>query len=240
IETMPVFMLGFPFGRVLSTTRGNPAITIGKGTVSSVRTNEFDEVAFVQLDGDLNPGNSGGPVVDARGRLVGIAVAKLSNTRIGMAIPPLELNRMLLGRVTSVGTRSLRVAEGVAEVELRVRLIDPLNQHRTVQAYYIREGALKEKPVAGKHRTWSALAGANRVEPEVKEQQAVSTLKLSSTEKQRVRFLIQLAYTREGATVFTAPHPVDVDFGTPVVTVPDRPVEPAVIPAPVLSDDQMV
>ncbi|MBI1918018.1 MAG: trypsin-like peptidase domain-containing protein [Planctomycetes bacterium] len=240
IETMPVFMLGFPFGQALSTRRGNPGITIGKGTVSSLRTNEFDEVAFVQLDGDLNPGNSGGPVVDTKGRLVGIAVAKLRGTRIGMAIPPLELNRMLLGRVALIATQPRRVAGGVAEVDLRVRLIDPLNRHRTVQAYYVRADTIKEKPVAGKNGTWSALPGASSVVLEVKGQEAASTLKLSAAEKKTVRFLVQLAYSREGTTVFTAPHSIDVDFGTPVVIGPDRPPDPVVVTAPVLGGDQIV
>ena len=64
---------------------------------------------------------------------------------------------------------------------------------------------------------------------EVKGQEATSTLKLSAAEKKTVRFLIQLAYDREGTTVFTAPHPVDVEFGTPVATAPDRPSDPVVM-----------
>src|SRR5262249_54968844 len=36
-ETSTVYALGFPFGTALSTGKGNPAITIGKGTVSSIR-----------------------------------------------------------------------------------------------------------------------------------------------------------------------------------------------------------
>src|SRR5260370_13854932 len=74
-ETMPVYVLGFPFGNSLSTNRGNPAITIGKGSISSIRPYDRDQVALVQIDGALNPGNSGGPVVDSQGRLVGVAVA---------------------------------------------------------------------------------------------------------------------------------------------------------------------
>ena len=45
----------------------------------------------MQLDGELNPGNSGGPVVAADGKLVGIAVSKIVGTKIGFAIPPAEL-----------------------------------------------------------------------------------------------------------------------------------------------------
>jgi S1-C subfamily serine protease len=94
-ETMPVFLFGFPFGDALTLDNKNPAITVGKGSVSSIRLNERGNVARIQIDGDLNPGNSGGPVVDAQGRLVGIAVAKVKNTNIGLAIPPDELITML-------------------------------------------------------------------------------------------------------------------------------------------------
>jgi S1-C subfamily serine protease len=95
VETMPVFLFGFPFGDALAFDSKNPAITVGKGSVSSIRLNEQGLVARIQIDGDLNPGNSGGPVVDAQGRLVGVAVAKIKNTHIGLAIPPGELITML-------------------------------------------------------------------------------------------------------------------------------------------------
>jgi S1-C subfamily serine protease len=95
VETMPVFILGFPFGEALATTKGGPAITVGKGSVSSIRKDDRGEVSVVQINGDLNPGNSGGPVVDARGRLVGIAVATVKGTQIGLAIPAAKLGNLL-------------------------------------------------------------------------------------------------------------------------------------------------
>src|SRR5262245_61972531 len=75
-ETMPVYILGFPFGEMLATNAQNPVLTIGKGTISSLRPDDVGDTTLVQIDGDINPGNSGGPVVDRQGRLVGISVAK--------------------------------------------------------------------------------------------------------------------------------------------------------------------
>lgn len=100
-ETMPVYVLGFPFGKILPTNKGNPTITIGKGSVSSIRRDERDEVALVQIDGALNPGNSGGPVVDTQGRLVGVAVATINpelGSGIGFAIPTSKLTALLEGK----------------------------------------------------------------------------------------------------------------------------------------------
>jgi S1-C subfamily serine protease len=97
-ETMPVFVFGFPFGESLSTNKGNPAITVGKGSVSSIRRDDKDELAYVQIDGALNPGNSGGPVVDSQGRLVGVAVKTIKGAGIGLAIPSNTLTKVLQNR----------------------------------------------------------------------------------------------------------------------------------------------
>jgi uncharacterized protein (TIGR03067 family) len=102
VETMPIYSFGFPFGKMLSTDKGNPAITVGKGTVSSLRKNTHGRLSEVQIDGALNPGNSGGPVVDAQGRLVGVARAiVLGANNIGFAVPPDDLRDLLCGRVAS-------------------------------------------------------------------------------------------------------------------------------------------
>jgi S1-C subfamily serine protease/uncharacterized protein (DUF433 family) len=101
VETMPVFVCGYPFGQALATNKSNPALTVGKGSISSLRTDEHGELDIVQLDGDLNPGNRSGPLVDARGRLVGVAVAKIRVTRIRLAIPTGDLMQLLAGRVRS-------------------------------------------------------------------------------------------------------------------------------------------
>jgi S1-C subfamily serine protease len=100
-ETMPIYVLGFPFGSSFSTNRRNPTITVGKGSVSNIRRDERDQVAMVQIDGALNPGNSGGPVVDSEGRLVGVAVATINpevGSGIGFAIPASKLTPLLPGK----------------------------------------------------------------------------------------------------------------------------------------------
>ncbi len=65
-----IFILGSPAGEELS-------FSIAKGIVSGHR--KFHEVSFVQLDANVNPGNSGGPVLNSDGGIVGIASWKLSD-----------------------------------------------------------------------------------------------------------------------------------------------------------------
>jgi S1-C subfamily serine protease len=141
IETTPVFVLGFPFGRLLTTNQTNPAITVGKGSVSSLREDEHGKLAIVQIDGALNPGNSGGPVVDGQGRLVGVAVATIKGAGIGLAIPSIQLTKMLQGRIGATAIKTKKVANGTAEMEVEAQLIDPMNRIRTVCIGYTSQGS---------------------------------------------------------------------------------------------------
>ena len=137
IETMPVYILGFPFGETLSLSKGNPAVTVNKGSVSSLRENEFGQMKSVQIDGALDPGNSGGPVVSEEGHLVGIAVATIRGSGIGLAIAPDELTHMLEGRISAVGFHEQRFDDKGAEYRVEMAFIDPLNQMKAVTLLYV-------------------------------------------------------------------------------------------------------
>jgi S1-C subfamily serine protease len=175
-ETMPVYVLGFPFGKALSFSKGNPAITIGKGTVSSLRLDEGGELAYVQIDGALNPGNSGGPVVDEKGRLVAIAVMTIKGSGIGVAIPAGQLTRLLK---TAVGKPTFRVLEreGTSvRLQVQVPVSDPLAQLRSVALHYA------PGVVRGKKRV-STLPEAKLVKLKVKGELAIGTVTLPLGEK---------------------------------------------------------
>lgn len=75
----PVFVVGSPLGLEQS---------VVNGIVSAFR----DE--HIQISAPLNPGNSGGPVVNAAGELIGVAVLKVGDQQtqaIGLAIPAAEV-----------------------------------------------------------------------------------------------------------------------------------------------------
>ncbi len=212
-ETMRVYAFGFPFGEALSLTRGNPALTVGTGSVSSIRENEFGQVARIQIDGDLNPGNSGGPVVDARGRLIGVAVAKIGGTRIGLAIPAADLRGMLHGRVGGVSLNAVKVEQGVAEVRVQARLIDPLGRLKAVALHHARGPAAKLTP--DKEGRYPPLPGAARLELKIQGQEASGTLRIPDARK-GLPIAFQLAYVNgEGRTFYTQPltHSLDISGG---------------------------
>ena len=66
-----VYVAGYPFGDKFSTS-----IKVTKGIVSSL-TGLGNNFSNIQIDAALQSGNSGGPILDEFGNVVGVAVAKL-------------------------------------------------------------------------------------------------------------------------------------------------------------------
>jgi S1-C subfamily serine protease len=71
---------------------GGPA-TITTGTVVGRRTSTFagEDSLVIVTDAAVRQGNSGGPLVDAEGRVVGVVVALSVSDGLGLAIPVPEL-----------------------------------------------------------------------------------------------------------------------------------------------------
>lgn len=65
-----VFAIGTPIDEKLSST-------ITTGVVSAIRTHERTGLSFIQADAAISPGNSGGPLLDANGNVIGISVLKV-------------------------------------------------------------------------------------------------------------------------------------------------------------------
>lgn len=124
-ETLSVLVLGFPFGEVLTTSKRNPAITVTRCAISSMRRDDYDNVSLLQVDGGINPGNSGGPVVTEDGNLVGVAVAKLIGTEIGFAIPRKHLGSALAGRISAIEVKEITKDSKKRIYNARPTVIDP-------------------------------------------------------------------------------------------------------------------
>ncbi|SFJ41781.1 S1C family serine protease [Planctomicrobium piriforme] len=94
-ETMTVTTLGYPFGRLMSLKRSDyPSISLNVGRISALRK-QAGELKAIQLDGSVNPGNSGGPVVDEKGRVVGMIVSGIRGSGLSLAIPISTLKQFL-------------------------------------------------------------------------------------------------------------------------------------------------
>ena len=85
-ELMEVVTVGFPFGTAPGSEKGYPTASINVGSVTALRMKN-DALHRIQLDAQLNPGNSGGPVLDKDGKVVGVVVAGLRGSGVNFAIP---------------------------------------------------------------------------------------------------------------------------------------------------------
>jgi S1-C subfamily serine protease len=81
-----IIALGYPLTGVLATganlTVGNVSALAGIG----------DDSRFIQMSAPVQPGNSGGPLVDTSGHVVGIVTAKLDALRVARAIGDVPQN----------------------------------------------------------------------------------------------------------------------------------------------------
>ncbi len=74
-----VLVAGFPYGAVLTNS-----INVNKGIVSANRGLGGDIGQF-QIDAAVQPGNSGGPIYDENGNIVGVVVAQLNKMKFAKA-----------------------------------------------------------------------------------------------------------------------------------------------------------
>ncbi|HJZ94843.1 MAG TPA: serine protease [Gemmataceae bacterium] len=86
-----LFVFGFPLGDQLGAE-----ISVRPTQVTKLR-NESGKLKEIQVEGGMTFGNSGGPVVDVKGNVVGVAVAGVKDTNINLAIPG-ELVQEFLAR----------------------------------------------------------------------------------------------------------------------------------------------
>jgi S1-C subfamily serine protease len=94
----PVWAVGSPFGLDRTVTFG---ILSGKHRMVQAKSHYQD---FMQSDVAVNPGNSGGPLVDARGTLVGINTAIVGDTYRGVSFSiPSSVAKRVYARLRAIG-----------------------------------------------------------------------------------------------------------------------------------------
>ena len=136
-----IYVAGYPFGDKFSTS-----VKVTKGIISSL-TGLGNNFSNIQIDAALQSGNSGGPILDDFGNVIGVAVSKLDakymfeefgiipeNTNFGIKssvvrsvldsnevdIPPAnqsEISKSKLGKMISSGTYYISCWMTMAQIE---------------------------------------------------------------------------------------------------------------------------
>ena len=93
----PVHAIGFPLAEILT-----PSVRVTSGSVNAL--SGFDGGgALIQISAPVQPGNSGGPVIDRSGAVIGVLTATLSEAayrraqNVNFAVPAAEAVRFLRG-----------------------------------------------------------------------------------------------------------------------------------------------
>ncbi len=135
-DTMEVFVLGFPFGTSLSASSHNPSVTVSKGAVSSIRKDDEGIVKVIQIDASVNPGNSGGPVIDRQGNLLGIAFAKVRKSQIGFVVPIQRLVELSNGIIKRVNIVNVEAQGNDMNIHIKYEVLDPFHRIQSVKVAY--------------------------------------------------------------------------------------------------------
>lgn len=153
VETQQIYAFGFPFGMALSFEESKfPAITVNIGHVTALRKKD-GVLELIQVDADVNPGNSGGPVLDESGNVIGVVQAGVVGTNVNFVIPVAKV-RKFLAKVIIVLTEPALTADMLDKpVKFETSVVDfqpapdkPLEVELTIEP-------------AGMERTTTAMTG---------------------------------------------------------------------------------
>ncbi len=139
------YVLGFPAVSAVD----KPQISITKGIISSAKRMIGGE-PFIQLDAALNPGNSGGALVNESGVLVGIPTLRFEGVEnIGMASPIFELRMdQFVDKEDRIGNpeEARRLSDIAATYYLRDALTLGSDPYSVLVAVYLQRQALALEP----------------------------------------------------------------------------------------------
>lgn len=128
----PVWTVGFPFGEILATAKdpgrlqpeANPEVSISSGMVTSLRRDVEGTLVAYQIDAPVNPGNSGGPLLDAEGRVVGVVHARIAGGEgLGFAVSPPMIQEFVRRQLVRVDFQPGVVLEPPQPILVRVEPI---------------------------------------------------------------------------------------------------------------------
>jgi S1-C subfamily serine protease len=135
-----VVAIGSPLGFESTVTAGIVS-ALGR-TMRSITGHLVDNV--IQTDAALNPGNSGGPLVDSRGRVIGINTAVIQPAQGLCFAVPINTAKVVLPQLMQHG----RVLRGFLGVQCRVVPLPPalvrqfsLNQKHAVEVLGVEPGS---------------------------------------------------------------------------------------------------
>lgn len=122
-----VVALGYPLAGVLASE-----VNVSFGYVSAT-AGLADDTSKLQISAPVQPGNSGGPLLDQAGNLIGVVVAKLDALKVAKAIGdiPQNINFAVKGEVAQVFLKAHKVKFKTATATKKLENTDIASRGRT-------------------------------------------------------------------------------------------------------------
>ena len=195
-QTMPLYVVGFTFGEKKSGAPENQETSIETAAISGFHKNEDGSLKFIRLDANVTLGNMGAPVIDEKGKFIGMFWGGLSGTKIAEVLPASFIEKIFGGYVENLKAGRLFKENDIFKVEIQARIFDPFNTIKDVSVVAVpisdltaeqrRAGSFSDKPIARMDK-FSTI--------KIKDCNAQGIVSLGKIKKQIATFAIQLRYT---------------------------------------------
>lgn len=150
----PVVVIGYPGGSRLSAinrSRKPPLVTNNLTRVGAIRYDDNGNLYSVQIQGGAAPGNSGGPIIDMDGNVIGVLVRAPADARLAAAamygVPTEQVSGLVAGRIGSVEYGQPYNKDGKVHIPVTATCLDPFNRLSAVGVgFWVGENTKKTRP----------------------------------------------------------------------------------------------
>lgn len=143
VESQRLLTMGFPLGGTLvkrlqaglNTGELKTTLKVRPTTIAGrIFNKDGDSVKYIQIEGGVDPGNSGGAAVDTNGNVVAVVVAQAPGTNMKYIIPSEYVIHMLLGRLLKIVPGQAISSGGNIKLPITAQVVDPIRRLRKVDA----------------------------------------------------------------------------------------------------------
>jgi S1-C subfamily serine protease len=128
-----ITVFGFPRGYTPGMAAGNkkqPLVSVRPSTVVAVRYDDDGLLSKLQMEGGSSHGNSGGPIVDSDGFVIGVVVSGIdgaggTETQIAFAVPTEYVGGIMSGEIMDVNYEQAYVDGDKIRVPVKITCADP-------------------------------------------------------------------------------------------------------------------